>query len=181
MTDIKLEDYFKLSESEKLALNKQIEEFIVTQGNKGLQISLSVEARGKVEILLNAIYDGYLAEIYALNRLQKSNPNLNFKFIDNKAGYFQFSHKTANLPDIIDNLGTTYEVKCYKWYQNKIYISTSHSTKNKVISDFFHNADNVIFVNKEHTDGFMLTKQELRNKLKLLPKIYKTNSWLLEF
>ena len=114
MTDFKLEDYFKLSESEKQILNKQIEDFIITQGNKGLYISLTYNAKGKVENLIKATYDGYLAELCALEHLRQFNPTASFKFIDNEAGYFKFTKSPTNSPDIIDEFGNTYEVKCYK-------------------------------------------------------------------
>lgn len=114
MTDFKLEDYFKLSESEKQILNKQIAEFIITQGNKGLQISFTYNNKGNVENLIKVTYDGYLAELCALEHLKQSNPTANFKFIDNEAGYFKFTKSPTNLPDIIDESGYTYEVKCYK-------------------------------------------------------------------
>ena len=169
MTDFKLEDYFKLSESEKLALNKRIEEFIVTQGNKGLQIALKHEAKGNVENLIKATYDGYLAELCALEHLRQSNPIIKFKFIDDEAGYFKFTNKSTNSPDLIDEFGNTYEIKCYKWYNNKIYINGYQHTIDELISKFFHNADNIIFINKDRTHGFILTQQELKDKLKLIP------------
>ena len=168
MTDFKLEDYFKLSESEKLALNKRIEEFIVTQGTVTKQIFLR-QCNNKVDNMIKIMYEGRLAELCALEHLQKSNPNVKFEFIDNKADYFKFTNKSTNSPDLIDEFGNTYEVKCYKWYNNKIYINTYLSDKDRVINEKFHNANNIIFINKDRTHGFILTQQELKDKLKLIP------------
>lgn len=147
MTDIDLKSYFELTEEQKQVIN----EIILTdlyQAPKGVKMTFAA-ANYNVEKVLAAVYKGYLGELKVLEHLQKKNPDQNWRFIDNNAGYYHLNYQVSNKPDLINDSGLTVEVKSYTIYSNTIYFVSCLSEIDRLWQQFFHGADYVIVIDFE--------------------------------
>lgn len=120
-----------------------------------------------VDKALELMYRGYLAEIKVLSYLQQKNPNQNWHFLDNSAGYYCLDYVPTNKPDLINNAGTTVEVKRYKIYGDTVYFSCSVGDVEDLWHNYFHNADNVIVYSLEQSKAVMFNLEQFKENVSL--------------
>lgn len=171
-TEINLEQYVnEFTEAQK----SEIDNFILRNYEslpKGLKISFKTSNMNVREVLMRT-YCGYMAEKRVLEHLQQLNPDQDWHFIDNKAGYYHLEYRPNNQPDLINNKGITVEVKNYIVYIDKVYFICFYQDIDKLWASMFHNADYVVIVYQDKM--YLIDKQYFIDNTITYPNNFDSN------
>lgn len=140
-------DYVDGDNDTKRLLESQVK-YACLNTTPGMRYSYDY-VNGDMSKLIMNTYNGYLGEVEILKYLKQIQPDDDWKFNDENAGYFQLEFKPNNKPDFINKYGQTAEAKCYSINNNQV-VFKSYAKPENVWKDFFHNADTV-YVYDKHT------------------------------